>query len=192
MSGVVPLRGILRRYAWGSATTIQRLLGLEEDGRPVAELWFGSHFVGSEPGEAPELDDVIDADPVGTLGADAISRFGPRLPYLLKVLAVGHALSIQVHPDLVQAQAGFAAEESAGTSRDAPDRNYRDANHKPELLCAVTPFEALCGFRGVAATRELIADLDLPELGFLDVALQGRTRCALPSPRSSPITILAR
>lgn len=172
MSGVVALPGVLRRYDWGSTTTIQRLLGLQEDGRPVAELWFGAHFAGSATVDSSTLDAAIDADPAATLGAAALSRFGPRMPYLLKVLAVGHALSIQVHPDLVQAQAGFAAEEAAGIPRDARNRNYRDANHKPELLCAVTPFEALCGFREAGATRELIAELDLPELGFLDCALQ--------------------
>lgn len=172
--GVTALDGVIRRYEWGSPTAIPELLGIAPDGRPVAELWFGAHPDDPSPTESgATLDELVDADPTGVLGAPVLSRFGPRLPFLLKVLAADKALSIQVHPTEDEAQAGFAAEDAAGIPRDAPNRNYRDANHKPELLCALTPFEALCGFREVDETIGLLADLDVPDLDFLDRALRG-------------------
>jgi mannose-6-phosphate isomerase len=116
---------------------------------------------------------VIADDPVGILGTDVVDRFGPHLPFLLKVLAAQKSLSIQVHPTLEQARAGFAAEAAAGIPRDAPQRNYRDANHKPELICALTPFEALSGFRPIEQTLAALAELDVPELGFLADLLRG-------------------
>ncbi|MEO6884838.1 MAG: mannose-6-phosphate isomerase, class I [Jatrophihabitantaceae bacterium] len=162
---VVAIEGVVRTYAWGSTTAIQRLLGTEPDGVPAAELWFGAHP--GDPALVPSLNTtlsaLIAADPVETLGARTVSQFGPRLPFLLKVLAADKALSMQVHPTLAQAQAGFAAEDAAGIARDAVNRNYRDANHKPELLCALTPFEALCGFRPVADTLAMLDDWAVPE-----------------------------
>lgn len=172
----VALDGVVRRYDWGSRTAIPELLGRAPDDRPEAELWFGAHPDDPSPLVATPgatLSDVIDADPAAALGAGVLSRFGPRLPFLLKVLAADKALSIQVHPTLAEAEAGYAAEDEAGIARDAPNRNYRDANHKPELICALTPFEALCGFRDPAETLHLLADLDVPELDFLADALSG-------------------
>jgi mannose-6-phosphate isomerase len=148
-------------------------LGGEPDGRPAAELWFGAHPDDPSPAGGPPLDELIAADPAGTLGAVVAGRFGPHLPFLLKILAAEKALSIQVHPNRQQARTGFAAEDAAGIERGAPNRNYRDPNHKPELICALTPFDALCGFRPVPATRALLTDLALPELDFLDAALAG-------------------
>ena len=172
---VLPLGGVPRDYAWGSTSAIQQLLGLPEDGRPIAELWFGAHpdDPSPVPGGSGALDALIDSDPDGLLGAPTVERFGPRLPYLVKVLAASQALSIQVHPTREQAAEGFAREDAAGIPRDAADRNYRDANHKPELLCALTPFDALCGFRPVAATLALLAELDVPELDFVADLLRG-------------------
>ncbi len=172
---VVALDGVIRHYEWGSRMAIPQLLGIEPDGQPAAELWFGAHP--DDPSRAPmrdsTLDQLIDANPVDLLGAETIARFGLRLPYLLKVLAVDKALSIQVHPTLEQAQDGYAREDAAGVARDAPNRNYRDANHKPELLCAVTAFDALCGFRPVAQTLDLLDELDVPELAFVTGLLRG-------------------
>jgi mannose-6-phosphate isomerase len=170
---VLPIEGVLRRYDWGSTTAIPELLGREPDGRPAAELWFGANPDDPSPAGEAALDELIARDPQGLLGAGVADRFGPRLPFLLKILAAGRALSIQVHPNLEQARAGFAAEDAAGVDRTAPDRNYRDPNHKPELICALTPFDALCGFRPVARTRQLLADLARPELAFIDDALAG-------------------
>jgi mannose-6-phosphate isomerase len=101
------------------------------------------------------------------LGAPVTERFGANLPFLLKVLAADKALSIQVHPTLAQARSGYAAEEAAGIAPDAPNRNYADANHKPELLCALTPFEAVCGFRPITETLALLDELAIPELAFV-------------------------
>jgi mannose-6-phosphate isomerase len=172
---VFALDGVVRRYAWGSRTAIPELLGVEPDGEPAAELWFGAHP--DDPSPAPEhgttLDALIAADPQRLLGAATEDRFGPRLPFLLKVLAVETALSIQVHPTIEQARAGFAAEDADGIPRDAPERNYRDTNHKPELICALSPFEALCGFRPVPDTLRLLDAWDVPELAAVRDRLAG-------------------
>ncbi|MCZ9344069.1 mannose-6-phosphate isomerase, class I, partial [Streptomyces sp. TRM76130] len=92
------------------------------------------------------------------------ARFGPRLPFLLKVLAAGAPLSLQVHPDLEQARHGYADEERRGIPADAPHRNYKDANHKPELICALTEFDGLCGFRAPEEAAALLDGLGVPSL----------------------------
>lgn len=169
---VVPLDGVIRGYDWGSTTAIQTMLGIRSDGTPAAELWFGDHPGGPSPAGDSTLDRLIAADPAALLGAGGVERFGPRLPFLLKVLAAERPLSIQVHPNLAQARAGYAAEEAAGIPRDARARNYADPNHKPELLCALSEFEALCGFRPVAQTLGLLAEIALPELDFVVARLR--------------------
>jgi mannose-6-phosphate isomerase len=151
----------IRPYAWGSRTALAALQGrpVPADG-PEAELWMGSHSGAPSrvvrDGRTMELGVVLAADPAGELGAGVVAEFGAHLPYLLKVLAVAEPLSLQAHPDAEQARAGFAAEEVAGVPRDAPGRTYRDPSPKPELICALTPFEALCGFREVAQTIGLL------------------------------------
>ncbi|WP_371478824.1 mannose-6-phosphate isomerase, class I [Kitasatospora sp. NBC_00315] len=158
----------IRPYAWGSRTAIARLTGREPGVLPEAELWMGAHPAAPsllDRGTGPEpLDEIIARDPVRELGERVTERFGPRLPFLLKVLAAEHALSVQVHPTTAQAEAGFAAEQAAGVPLDAPHRLYKDPHHKPELLCALDEFDALCGFREPAATADLLAGLDLPVL----------------------------
>jgi mannose-6-phosphate isomerase len=158
----------VRPYAWGSTYALADLLGEEPTGEPQAELWMGAHpgapsLVDRGNGPHP-LDQLIADDPKGELGAAALDRFGPRLPFLFKVLAVGQALSVQVHPTLEQARAGFADEEARGIPQDAPERTYRDANHKPEMICALSPFDALCGFRPCAEAADLLDALRLPAL----------------------------
>jgi mannose-6-phosphate isomerase len=164
---VFEIGGVIRRYAWGSLSAIQQLLGIEPDGRPAAELWFGAHAGDPSPALGTTLDRVIDVDPDDVLGASVIEYHGAELPFLLKVLAADKALSIQVHPNRQQARDGFDAEEAAGIPRDAPHRNYADPNHKPELLCALTSFEAMCGFRPIAETLALLDELAIPELAFV-------------------------
>lgn len=162
------LANTVRPYAWGSTTAIPALLGVEPTGEPQAEMWMGAH-----PGAPSRIDrgtgplslaDVIDADPAAELGEASVAAFGPRLPFLLKLLAAGSPLSLQVHPDLTQAQQGFADEERRGVPLDAPHRNYKDANHKPELICALTPFEGLCGFRHPAEAADLLEGLGVDDL----------------------------
>ncbi|MFT3900581.1 MAG: mannose-6-phosphate isomerase, class I [Gordonia sp. (in: high G+C Gram-positive bacteria)] len=165
------LEGVVRPYAWGSRTAIAKIRGLPvPSAHPEAELWFGAH-----PGGPAEcLDDKgkpdrtllaeIEADPVATLGQPVIDEFGVRLPYLLKVLAAEEPLSLQAHPTAQQAAEGFARENAAGIPIDAPERNYRDPWHKPEVILAMTPFDALAGFRNPARTVDLLRELSLPEL----------------------------
>ncbi|GGX74452.1 mannose-6-phosphate isomerase, class I [Streptomyces fructofermentans] len=158
------LDNTVRPYAWGSTTLIPRLLGTEPTGEPQAEMWMGAHP--GAPSRTPRgpLTDVIDADPERELGPEAVARFGPRLPFLLKILAAGAPLSLQVHPDLARARAGFEDEERRGVPIEAPHRNYKDANHKPELICALTEFDGLCGFRPPLETAELLAALEVDSL----------------------------
>ncbi|MEV0528171.1 mannose-6-phosphate isomerase, class I [Streptomyces sp. NPDC050439] len=158
------LTNTIRPYAWGSTTAIAELIGAEPTGEPQAEMWMGAHpGAPSRTGRGP-LDKVIDENPGQELGRAAVARFGPRLPFLLKLLAAGAPLSLQVHPDLEQAREGYEAEEERGVPIDAPHRNYKDANHKPELICALTEFDGLCGFRDPVEAADLLAGLGVDSL----------------------------
>jgi mannose-6-phosphate isomerase len=158
------LDNTIRPYAWGSTTAIPRLLGVEPTGEPQAEMWMGAHPGAPSRTERGPLTEIIDEDPEKELGRAAVAKFGPRLPFLLKILAAGAPLSLQVHPNLEQAQEGYEDEERRGIPIDAPHRNYKDANHKPELICALTEFDGLCGFRAPAEAAELLAGLDVDSL----------------------------
>lgn len=154
-----------RDYAWGSAGAISTLLGTEPTGAPEAELWLGAHpgspsriLDPSQTGGATDLAAWIAADPVRALGER--SNGEPRLPFLLKVLAASGPLSLQAHPTAQQAIAGFAREEEWGIPADAPDRNYKDAFPKPEIIYALADgFEALCGFRTLDEIQGTISRL---------------------------------
>ncbi|MFB9739254.1 mannose-6-phosphate isomerase, class I [Streptomyces sp. NPDC057386] len=158
------LDNTIRPYAWGSTTAIPRLLGVEPDGRPQAEMWMGAHPGAPSRTARGPLTEVIAADPERELGAAAVARFGPALPFLFKILAAGAPLSLQVHPDRDQARQGHADEEARGIPVDAPHRNYKDANHKPELICALTEFDGLCGFREPTHTADLLDGLGIDSL----------------------------
>ncbi|MFH8453404.1 mannose-6-phosphate isomerase, class I [Streptomyces fungicidicus] len=158
------LDNTIRPYAWGSTTAIPRLLGTEPTGEPQAEMWMGAHPGAPSRTGRGTLVEVIDADPEKELGPDSVARFGPRLPFLLKLLAAGGPLSLQVHPDLTQAKEGYADEERRGVPVTAPHRNYKDANHKPELVCALTEFDGLCGFRDPLRAAELLDGLGVDTL----------------------------
>src|SRR5690606_37998895 len=158
------LDNTVRPYAWGSTTAIRRLLGTEPTGEPQAEMWMGAHPGAPSRTARGTLVEVIDADPEKELGAPAVARFGPRLPFLLKLLAAGAPLSLQVHPDLDQAREGYADEERRGVPITAPHRNYKDANHKPELVCALTEFDGLCGFRDPVRAAGLLDGLGVDSL----------------------------
>lgn len=163
------LEGVIQPYAWGSRTVLAELRQRPAPtDRPEAELWFGGHPRGPArilDGPSPlGLDAFVARDPRAALGVRVMDRFGPRLPLLLKVLAIDSPLSLQVHPSQAQAETGFAREEAAGIPRDAPDRNYRDPRPKPELLLAHTPVEALAGFRRASDIATLLQDLRVPLL----------------------------
>lgn len=177
------ITGAVRHYPWGSRTVIPELLGLPVPAeQPYAELWMGAHP--DDPSRLSDgrgLDVAIAADPDRLLGPAVAARFGPRLPFLLKVLAADTPLSLQAHPTSAQAQAGFAAEEAAGIPRDDPTRTFTDPHHKPELLVALTTFEALCGFRPVEESLHCLAKLQVPELKPTIAALaRGGLRAAVP------------
>ena len=173
----------VRYYPWGSRTVIPDLLGepVPAD-RPYAELWIGGHP--DEPSvlsDGTPLDKAIEEQPDLLLGAEVHERFGTRLPFLMKVLAADQPLSLQAHPTAEQAQAGFAAEEAAGVPRDDATRTFKDPFHKPELLLALTTFEALCGFRPVEESLHCLAKLQVPELKPTIAALaRGGLRAAVP------------
>ncbi|MET8117533.1 mannose-6-phosphate isomerase, class I [Streptomyces prasinus] len=158
------LDNTIRPYAWGSTTAIARLLGVEPTGEPQAEMWMGAHPGAPSRTGRGSLAEVIAADPERELGAATVAKFGPRLPFLLKLLAAGAPLSLQVHPDLDQAKAGYADEERRGVPADAAHRTYKDANHKPELVCALTEFDGLCGFREPLRAAELLDALGVDSL----------------------------
>jgi mannose-6-phosphate isomerase len=158
------LDNTVRPYAWGSTTALPGLLGIEPTGEPQAELWMGAHPGAPSRTGRGTLVEVIAADPERELGAAAVARFGPRLPFLFKILAAGAPLSLQVHPDLDQARQGYADEERRKIPLDAPHRNYKDPNHKPELICALTEFDGLCGFRAPVRSAELLDGLGVDTL----------------------------
>lgn len=157
---ILPLTNPVQPYAWGSRTIIAELLGEPSPSEhPQAELWLGAHPRGPSMAGADSLAAVISRDPEAALGPAVLAEFGARLPFLLKVLAADRPLSIQAHPSAERARAGFAAEEELGVPLDAAHRNYKDDWPKPELICALTDFDALCGFRDPAESRRLFDDL---------------------------------
>ncbi|BCO37315.1 mannose-6-phosphate isomerase, class I [Mycobacterium heckeshornense] len=163
------LRGAIRTYAWGSRTAIAEFTGRPVPAaHPEAELWLGAHpgdpaWLETDDGEISLLDALI-ADPEGQLGSSARTRFGDVLPFLVKVLAADEPLSLQAHPSAEQAIEGYLREERLGIPVSSPIRNYRDNRHKPELLVALQPFEALAGFRPAGRTVELLRALAVSDL----------------------------
>lgn len=142
----------VQNYAWGSHTALTELYGIANpDNLPMAELWMGAHPKSSSQilaadGQPRSLREVIDADKAALLGDKVAARFG-ELPFLFKVLCADQPLSIQVHPNKKASELGFAKENAAGIPLDAAERNYKDPNHKPELVFALTPFLAMNAFR---------------------------------------------
>lgn len=164
---IIKLKNTIQNYAWGSTTLIPELLGLANpDNTPMAELWMGAHprapsklLVGSEE---MDLLTAISDNPTKMLGRRLSDKYDGKLPFLFKVLAAGSPLSIQAHPNLNQAVLGYERENALGIPPDATFRNYKDANHKPEILCALTEFWAMCGFR---KAPEICEDLNTIDLG---------------------------
>jgi mannose-6-phosphate isomerase len=144
MQSLYKLDNTVKHYEWGSVSDIPKLLGKDNGtGEPWAELWMGVHPGGPSKlkDEGRSLAGLIAGDPPRYTGKTG------SLPFLFKLLAASRPLSIQAHPSLEQAREGFERENRAGLAADDPKRNYKDANHKPEILCALKPFKAMCGFR---------------------------------------------
>ncbi len=160
----------VRRYAWGSTAHIPRFCGLATDGSPAAEMWFGAHP--TAPARVEEglgLDQLIAAAPVRCLGLPLVNAQGPRLPFLMKLLAAAEPLSLQVHPSSERARIRNTEQTEAGIPLDAPERSYPDASSKPELVYALTRFEGMAGFRDLAKSAQILRRF---RLGWLDEVAQ--------------------
>ena len=171
------LKNSIQEYAWGSRTAIPELLGQPVPAdKPQAELWMGAHPKAPSQvladGLWRSLPEVIQESPEETLGQEVAARFSNKLPFLFKVLAAAKPLSIQAHPNKEQAGQGFVRENELGIPLDAPHRNYRDDNHKPEIICALTPFWALNGFRKIEETLSLLEEARIPGLAEIVSFLQ--------------------
>ncbi len=154
MDKISILKNRIQEYAWGSYTAIPELLGQKSPSeKPQAELWMGAHPKASSQieyeGKQVLLSDMIRKYPEKILGKAVAKKFGGNLPYLFKVLAAAKPLSVQAHPDAIQATSGFEMENRLKIPPDAPNRNYKDSSHKPECICALTRFRALKGFRPI-------------------------------------------
>lgn len=161
MNRLLKLQNAIMPYAWGSHSAIAELLGQPvPSDSPQAELWMGAHPKAPSKvwyqGRRQSLAELVRQDPLPIVGQWVLSHFGAQLPFLFKVLAVAQPLSIQAHPDQQMARQGFARENERDIPLSAPHRNYRDDRHKPECVCALTPFLALCGFRQPAEIRRLL------------------------------------
>lgn len=173
------LDGPVRSYAWGSRTAIAKLRGLPVPAaHPEAELWLGAHpaapaHIRTVDGSRSLLDVVLE-DPVRELGVASVDAFGERLPFLLKLLAAEEPLSLQAHPSAAQAREGYDRENAAKIPLGSSVRNYRDDSHKPELVVALTTFEALAGFRRPDRTVKLLEALNVPELAPYLALLSGQ------------------
>ncbi|MFI7541724.1 mannose-6-phosphate isomerase, class I [Actinoplanes sp. NPDC049599] len=173
MAAVLPLRGVIRPYAWGSRQALAELQGRPAPSdAPEAELWLGAHPGDPSTATGPDgpvsLAALIADDPKGQLGAEVAEEFGARLPYLMKVLAAAAPLSLQAHPDAEYAKQAYAAQQADPGAA----RNYTDAHHKPEMLVALTPFDALCGFRAPDVSAAVLEGLHLPRLAPVVAALR--------------------
>lgn len=153
------LENPIKNYDWGSPVWIPQLLDRKPNGRPQAELWMGCHIQSPSKIKGRELNKMLSDRPSELLGNGE-----DELPFLFKVLAAAKPLSLQIHPNLEQAQRGWQRENLAGLPLDAATRNYRDANHKPEILCALGPFRAMAGFRAVDEILHILDTAKLPAL----------------------------
>lgn len=162
---LVRLSGEVKNYPWGSSTLIQDQFSIGEPNKPVAEVWFGTHPAGesAEAESKKKLSELIQGN----------------LSFLAKFLAAGSPLSIQVHPNSEQAKQGFALEEARGLDLADPKRNYRDDSHKPEILIALSPFSALCGFRPRAELQEIFLAFSESEERFGELSAKLATGAPL-------------
>lgn len=164
---IFPLVNTIKNFAWGSSSSFSDLFDIPNPQKiPQAELWMGDHPLGcskvmSSEGKEIELSALIRTSPQEMLGA---SHEGSGLSYLMKILAANEPLSIQVHPNKESAQAGYARENLQGIAINSPVRNYKDPNHKPELVVAITPYLAMNGFREIDEICELFLTLEIDSL----------------------------
>ena len=168
------LEGVVQHYAWGGYEFIPSLLHLSNgEAKPFAEYWMGAHDNAPSEivvnGKKEKLNWLIANKPLNTLGEKVYKKFG-RLPYLLKILDVKDMLSIQVHPDKKSAERAFDEENKKGIALTAANRNYKDKNHKPELMLALSDFWLLHGFKPKESLLQILENI--PELNFLTKVFQ--------------------
>lgn len=157
------LTGVAQAYEWGTNDEIPRILGIAPSDEPVAEYWLGAHERGdAKLDEGETLSQLITTTP-DVLGGATLETFGGRLPFMVKLLSARTPLSLQVHPTRTQAEQGYARESLIGIPTSATHRNYRDDWPKPELLVALTPFDALVGFRDPQQTAGLFEALGVDQ-----------------------------
>jgi len=195
---ILPLRGAIQHYDWGGFDFISDLVGIENvESEPFAELWMGTHA--SAPSQVIQKEQVIPLHqwiakaPEVALGEKVINHFGKTLPYLFKILDVRKMLSIQAHPDKDQAWKGFKRENDRGIPLDAPNRTYKDTNHKPEIMVALTDFWLLHGFRSIWEIERTLRET--PEFAslrttFKDHNIQQLYRSVMEMPQSEVDDIL--
>jgi len=182
------ISGASKTYAWGSKELVPDFFGLAESSEPIAEIWFGTHPLGESKSLAENQ--------------SLSESLGKRLGFLVKFLSAERALSIQVHPNALQAKAGFDLEQSQAIPISDPKRNYKDASHKPEALIALTSFRALCGFRPRAELLTVFTEFGKsePEFASLKIVeslienseLAMRFTAAVESSQSNPVVAKAR
>ena len=182
MKSCYAMRNTIRDYAWGHVKQIPEFLNIDwPPGRPAAEVWMGAHPAAPSrietEGEWKALDSWIAHRKDAALGQETARRYG-RLPFLFKLLAAGKSLSIQAHPNKSTAEEGFVRENALGVPPDAPTRHYRDDNHKPEIIMALTPFTAMIGFRDPSDIHRAFSflDADFPNRGFSSSVVGGLKR----------------
>ncbi|CAH0532763.1 Mannose-6-phosphate isomerase [Vibrio stylophorae] len=159
-----PLRNVIQNYPWGSTTAMHELFSIDNPThQPQAELWMGTHPNGCSRvqigGQEHSLAALIAQNSAGILSPQTLEDFG-ELPFLFKILSAEKALSVQVHPSKGEAQKGYALEEGKGIAPQAAHRNYKDPNHKPELVYALTTYQAMNGFRNLQQIAALFAAID--------------------------------
>lgn len=171
------LENCIKDYDWGSIDSITTLFGIKNPSqKPMAEIWMGIHPLGCSKiiglnGEKINLNALINQNPLQILGKNTYQLFG-TLPYLFKVLAANKPLSVQVHPTKADAQKGFEKENKLGIDLHSPNRNFKDPNHKPELLYALTPFKAMNSFRPIEQILSFFSQLTIPIFNHELVQLQ--------------------
>lgn len=179
------LQNIIKNYDWGSINELSKLFNINNpEHKPMAEIWMGTHPAGvstaiDKHGYAAKLDEIIKQHPVEILGEESVKKYA-SLPYLFKIISAKEPLSIQVHPSLNKARLGFEKENDLAIPLESPNRNYKDANHKPELIYAITPFWAMNGFRPIKEILTLFNQLNIPIIDKeVDLLAQNQTASGL-------------
>lgn len=165
MNNIYKMKNEILAYAWGTTDFIPNLIGTRKTDKPQAEMWMGAHLKASSrleiQNKEEKLSSFISNNLNLTLGEKIASEFEGKLPFLLKILSAQKPLSIQVHPNKKQAIAGYRKDNEKNIDLLAFNRSYKDDNHKPELICALTEFDAMCGFQPVEEIQERLRYLNV-------------------------------